>query len=75
MTVMNSSEFAVLKMRITARLQKERVATFDALASELDAPRGNVRLALEELSDEKAKVVRRLPFGLWDVTENEEKAA
>ena len=75
MTTMNSSEFAVLRMRITARLQKQGVATSDALASELDAPHGNVRSALEELSDEKAKVVRRLPFGLWDVTADEEKTA
>ncbi len=31
------------------------------------------RVALEELSDEEVKVVRRLPFGLWDLTENDEK--
>jgi len=74
-TAMNSSEFAMLKMSITARLRKEGVATSDILASELDAPHGTVRVALEELSDEEVKVVRRLPFGLWDLTENDEKAA
>ena len=72
---MNSSEFAMLKMSITARLRKEGVATSNILASELDAPHGTVRVALEELSDEEVKVVRRLPFGLWDLTENDEKAA
>ncbi len=74
-TAMNSSEFAMLKMRITARLRKEGLATSDILASELDAPHGTVRVALEELNDEEVKVVRRLPFGLWDLTENDEKAA
>ncbi len=62
---MNSSEFATLKMRITARLRKEGVTTSDTLASELNAPHSTVRVALEELSDEEVKVVRRLPFGLW----------
>ncbi|SRR6266567_6077902 len=41
----------------------------------MNAPHGTVRVALEELSDEEVKVVRRLPFGLWDLTENDEKAA
>jgi predicted ArsR family transcriptional regulator len=72
---MNSSEFATLKMRITARLRKEGVATSDSLAAELNAPHGTVRVALEELSDEEVKVVRRLPFGLRDLTANNDKAA
>ncbi len=52
---MNSSEFAMLKMRITARLRKEGVATSDILASELDVPHGTVRVVLEELSDEEVE--------------------
>jgi len=72
---MNSYEFGTLKMRITARLRKEGVTTSDTLASELNAPHSTVRVALEELSDEEVKVVRRLPFGPWDLTENDEKAA
>ena len=74
-SAMIPAEFGALKTRITAHLRKEGVACSETLASELDAPHGSVRIALEELSEEKVKEVRRLPFGLWDVTENDERVA
>lgn len=72
---MNSLEFEALKLHITERLQNRGAAKSQTLASELNAPRGNVQLALEELSDAKERLVRRLPFGLWDVNAEKEKAA
>lgn len=70
---MNSWEFDSLKLRITARLRKGP-ATADKLASELNAPQGNVRFALEELRG-KEKSVTHLPFGLWDLAEDQPKIA
>jgi len=70
---MNSWEFDSLKLRITARLRKGP-ATADRLASELNAPQGNVRFALEELTG-KEKSVKHLPFGLWDLAEDQPKIA
>jgi len=70
---MNSWEFDSLKLRITARLRKGP-ATADKLASELNAPQGNVRFALEELKG-KEKLVKHLPFGLWDLAEDQPKIA
>jgi predicted ArsR family transcriptional regulator len=70
---MNSWEFDSLKLRITARLRKGP-ATADKLASELNAPQGNVRFALEELKG-KEKTVTHLPFGFWDLAEDQPKIA
>jgi hypothetical protein len=72
---MNSLEFEALKLRIIARLENRGAAKSQTLASELDAPQGNVQLALEQLRDAKERLVRRLPFGLWDVNSEEKKAA
>jgi len=71
---MNSWEFDSLKLRIMARLRKSGPATADKLASELNAPKGNVRFALEELTG-KEKSVKHLPFGLWDLAEDQPKIA
>lgn len=72
---MNSLEFEALKLHIVERLQKGGATKSQTLASELKAPHGNVQLALEELTNAKERLVRRLPFGLWDVNSVEEKAA
>ena len=72
---MKPADFGKLKTLITAHLRTQGVACSETLASELDAPHGLVLIALEELSDEQTKVVRRLPFGLWDVIENDERVA
>ena len=71
---MNPWEIDSLKLRITVRLRKSGPATADRLASELNAPQGNVRLALEELRG-KEKSVKHLPFGLWDLDEDQPKIA
>jgi predicted ArsR family transcriptional regulator len=71
---MNSWEFDSLKMRITTRLRNRGPATADVLAAELDAPHGNVRFALDELRG-KEKSVESLPFGLWDLAEDQQKVA
>lgn len=71
---MNLGEFHSLKLRITTRLRKSGPATADKLASELNAPQGNVRFALRELSG-KDKSVKHLPFGLWDLAEDQPKIA
>ena len=68
-SAMIPAEFGALKTRITAHLRKEGVACSETLASELDAPHGSVRIALEELSEEKVKEVRRLPFLARKITE------
>ena len=71
---MNLWEFDSLKLRITARLRKSGPATANKLASELNAPQGNVRFALEELRG-KEKSVKHLPFGLWDLDQDQSKIA
>jgi predicted transcriptional regulator len=64
---MNSLQFNALKIRVFARLREKGPATVQALASELEAPQGNVQFALEQLS--KADCVVRLSYGLWDAAE------
>jgi hypothetical protein len=71
----NSLDFEVLKQRIAMRLYEKGPATSETIASELDAPHGNVCFALEQLQSERKKPVKRLPFGFWDVTEETEKVA
>lgn len=65
---MNSWEFDLLKMRIMARLRTVGPATTDKLASELNAPHGNVRFALEQLRSNQ-KSVTRLAFGFWELSD------
>jgi hypothetical protein len=71
---MNSLEFEALKIRIVTRLQNSGAARSEELAVELDAPHGNVRLALQQLLDAREAPIRRLPFGLWDVRAEEQAA-
>lgn len=72
---MNSLEFEALKVHIIERLQNGGAANAHTLASELTVPEGKVQLALEELCDEREKLVQRLPFGLWDINSQEERVA
>jgi len=72
---MNSFTFELLKQQIAMRLYEKGPATSETIASELDAPHGNVCFALEQLQRETKKTVARLPFGFWDVTDDLEKIA
>ena len=72
---MNSLDFEVLKRRIAIRLYEKGPATSETIAYELQAPHGNVCLALEELQGERKTPVRRLAFGLWDVMDEADKIA
>jgi hypothetical protein len=73
MTSMNASAFDALQIRILVRLQRSGPTTSEKLASEFSLPLGSVRFALAKLRDEK-KMVRKLPFGFWDLPAEEEAA-
>lgn len=60
-------------IRILVRLQRSGPTTSEKLASEFSLPLGSVRFALAKLRDEK-KMVRKLPFGFWDLPAEEEAA-
>ena len=73
MTPMNSPTFDALQIRIFVRLQRSGPTTSEKLASEFSLPLGSIRVALERLRDEK-KMVRKLPFGFWNLPDEEEAA-
>jgi len=66
---MNSLEFDALQVRVVEHLSKEGATTSERLAAELAAPHGNVHFALEQLCATKEPLVKRLPFGFWDLTD------
>ena len=70
---MNSPAFDALQIRIFVRLQRSGPTTSEKLASEFALPIGSIRFALQKLRDEK-KMVRKLPFGFWDLPDEEEAA-
>lgn len=70
---MNSLD--ALQVRIVEHLSKEGATTCEGLAAKLAAPRGNVQFAPEQLSATKEPLVKRLPFGFWDSTDNKLVAA
>jgi len=71
----NSLEFGVLQLRILEHLEQEGPTTSERLAARLAAPHGNVRFALQELQERKEPLVKRLPFGFWDTTDQSFVAA
>ena len=70
MSRMNSAAFDALQIRIFVRLQRSGPTTSEKLASEFSVPHGSIRFALEKLRDER-KMVRELPFGFWDLPDEE----
>jgi len=72
---MSSLDFDVLQVRIVEHLSKEGSATSERLAAELAAPHGNVQFALEQLCAAKEPLVKRLPFGFWDSSDENSVAA
>ena len=57
------------------RLHEKGPATSEMIASELDAPHGNVCFALEQLHSESKKPVKCLAFGFSDVSDEAKKIA
>ncbi len=72
---MNSLEFDALQVRIVEHLSKEGATTSGRLAADLAAPHGNVQFALEQLCAAREPIVKRLPFGFWDSTDENSVAA
>jgi len=63
-----------LRIRIIEYLKHLGPTTSQRLATELGAAPDNVRFALEQMRDSKAKLVTLLPFGIWVLLDDEEAA-
>jgi len=72
---MNSLEFDALQLRLVEYLKKRGPTTSERLAAELAVPHGSVRLGLAQLRERNEPLVKSLPFGLWDSTDENSIAA